>query len=182
MRGIVVGIGALLGLLACGGIALAATAEGDSPLSRAALLGKQGFVQEFISGGAVQENFPTILAKKKKSKKKKDGSDSDFSSGGGNTIQIDPNTAEAAKLMMLPLLTREEADAIIEYRKKDRIDTPEEMLEIKGVQPSHYRIFKHLIVIREETPKETGIATVPQLHEEPPPPPAQNAQESQNTH
>lgn len=180
MRGIVAGIGALLGLLVCCGVALAAIADGDSSLSRAALLGKRGFVQEFIRGGTVQENAPVILAKKKKSKKKKNGSGSDGSGGGGNTIQIDPNTADAARLMMLPLLTREEAEAIIEYRKKDRIDTPEEILEINGVQPSHYRIFKHLVVIREGTPGELGAATaVPRLHEEPPP---QKEQEPQKKH
>lgn len=163
MRGIVAGIGALLGLLVCGGVAPAAIADGNLPLARAAFFGKRGFVQEVIRGGAVQENTPVILAKKRKSKKKKDSSGSDASGGGGSTVQIDPNAAEAERLMMLPLLTREEADAIVEYRKKNRIDTPEEMLEINGVQPSHYRIFKHLIVIREETPGELGAATAAPL-------------------
>lgn len=181
MRGIVAGVGALLGLLVCGSVAPAAVVVGDSPFSRAEFLGRQGFFHECIRGGAVREDAPVILAKKRKSKKKKGGSGSDVSGGGGNTIQVDPNTAEAERLMMLPLLTREEANAIIEYRKKDRIDTPEEMLEINGVQPSHYRIFRHLIVIREGAPVEKGVVTTePPGHDEPPPP--QREQEPQKTH
>ncbi|MCX6339033.1 MAG: helix-hairpin-helix domain-containing protein [Candidatus Aureabacteria bacterium] len=176
MRGIVVSVGALLALLSCGGGAQAGVAGGDSALSRAALLGKQGFVQEFISAGTVQENAPIILAKRKKSKKKSVTS-SDVSAGGGGTIQIDPNTAEPDKLMMLPLLDREEAEAIIEYRKTNRIDTPEEMMEIKGVQPTHYRIFKHLIVIREEEKPPAKSR-----EEEHAPPPPQEKQEPQKEH
>jgi len=149
MKAIIMGVGALLALLSCGGVAQAGVAGGNSPLSRAALLGKQGFVQEFISAGTVQENTPILLAKKRRWKRSGKGG-SVSSGGGGGAIQIDPNTAELERLMMLPLLTQEEADAIIKYRKKELIDTPEEMLEIEGVQPSHYRIFKHLIVIREQ--------------------------------
>jgi hypothetical protein len=198
MKGSIMGVGALLALLSCGGGAQASVAGGDSALSRAALLGKQGFVQEFISAGTVQENTPIILAKRKKSsKKKKSSTDEDVSGGAGGTIQIDPNTAEIEKLMMLPLLTREEAEAIIEYRKTNRIDTPEEMLEIKGIEPTKYRIFRHLIVIREEAGAgETKAATAaPQLgaageskpaaesqgkeNKEAPPPPPQKEQEPQ---
>jgi DNA uptake protein ComE-like DNA-binding protein len=164
MRGIVAGIGALFGLLVCGGIALAAIADGESPSSRAALLEKQDFVQEIIRGGGVQENAPVILARRRRRRRKKKSSSSYVSTGGGSSIQVDPNTAEMKKLLMLPLLSREEAKAIIEYRKRDRIDTIEEILEIDGVKPSHYRIFKHLIVIREGGATEMEAATmVPQL-------------------
>jgi DNA uptake protein ComE-like DNA-binding protein len=158
MRGIVAGVGTLLGLLVCGGIALAAIAEGDSPISSTALFGKQDFVQEFNCGGAVCKNAPVILARRRRRKRKRSSS-SYASVSGENTIRIDPNTAELRNLMMLPLLTREEAKAIIKYRKMDRIDTPAEMLEIDGVKPSHYRIFKHLIVIREGEMVEMGAAT-----------------------
>lgn len=201
MKGIIMGVGALLALLSCGGVAQAGVAGGDSARSRAALLGRQGFVEEFISAGNVQENTPILLAKKSWSsaKRKKMRAKGSYVSkgGGGGAIQIDPNTDELKKLMMLPLLTQEEADAIIEYRKKERIDTPEEMLEIKGIQPSHYRIYKHLIVVREEAGlgEAEAEAAAPQLgaageskpaaesqgkeHKEAPPAPPQKEQEPQ---
>jgi len=196
MRGLIVIVGAILAILLCGGVAQAGAAGVDSPRSRAALLGRQGFAEEFIKAGAVQETAPILLAKRRKKKKSDKGA---YVSPGGGTIQIDPNTAELEKLMMLPLIDREEAMAIIEYRKKNRIDTPEEMLEIAGIKPSEFRIFKHLIVIREEAaPAEIQAATVaPQLgatgeskpaaegqgkeHKEAPPPP-HNKQEPQPPH
>jgi hypothetical protein len=160
MRSIVAGVGALLGLLVCDSVAPAAIAGGASPLSSAELLGRQGFIQESIRGGDVRENAPDILARRRRRRRKKKRSSGSYvSGGGGSAIQVDPNTADVKKLMMLPLLSRDEAEAIIEYRKKDRIDTHEEILEIDGVKPSHYRIFKHLIVIREEASGELGSAT-----------------------
>jgi len=200
MGGIVVIVGAILTLLSCGGVARAGAAGVDSPLSRAALLGRQGFAEEFINAGTVQETAPILLAKKRKSSKKKKSSGTEGVSGGGGTIQIDPNTAKLEELMLLPLINREEAESIIKYRKTNRIDTPEEMLEIAGIEPSKYRIFKHLIVIREEAgPGEIQAATsTPQLgaageskpaaegqvkeNKEAPPPPPQKPEEPQPPH
>ncbi len=187
MRCIIVIVGALLALLSWGGVSQAGVAGGNQPLSRAAMLGEKGLVQQFISAGTVQENTPMLLAKKRRWKRSGKGGFAS-SAGGAGALQVDPNTAERTKLMMLPLLTPEEADAIIAYRLKERIDTPEEMLEINGVKPSHYRIFKHLIVIRaQEVPKELQVATgevgaateLTQLSTEPPPQLPQNPQEPQ---
>jgi hypothetical protein len=108
-------------------------------------IGIRGFTEQ-IRGGPASEKAPLLLAKKKKSKKKKKkGEDEDVSAGGGG-VKIDPNTAKLMELMVLPLVDEPTAQAIIAHRP---YKTADDLIKVPEVGPSKYRIFKHLIEVKQ---------------------------------
>ena len=118
---------------ACEGLALAGLAD----------LGVRGFSEPIISGGAAGGGAPMMLAKRRSRKKKKEEMDFGEKSGG---VRIDPNTAKLKELMVLPLVDEPTAQAIIANRP---YATAEDLSRVPEVGPSKYRIFKHLIEIKQ---------------------------------
>ncbi|MCX6357129.1 MAG: helix-hairpin-helix domain-containing protein [Candidatus Aureabacteria bacterium] len=92
---------------------------------------------------------PMLLAKKKKSTKKKKPKGKDVGDGGGGVVKIDPNTASEKDLTVLPLVDKNTAHAIVEYRKSHPFKTPDDLIAVPEVGPMKYRIFKHLIHIKD---------------------------------
>lgn len=129
---------AVCAFLACEGLALAGLSE----------IGTRGFSEPVIGGGSA----PIMLAKKKKKKKKKKG---DEDAGGGGAVHIDPNTAKLRELMVLPLVDEPTANAIIAHRP---YKTAEDISKVPEVGPAKYRIFKHLIEVRQPEGATEGPA------------------------
>lgn len=119
---------------ACEGLALAGLAD----------LGVRGFSEPIISGGAAGGGAPMMLAKRR-SRKKKKKEEMDFGERSGG-VRIDPNTAKLKELMVLPLVDEPTAQAIIANRP---YATAEDLSRVPEVGPSKYRIFKHLIEIKQ---------------------------------
>ncbi len=119
---------------ACEGLALAGLAD----------LGVRGFSEPIISGGAAGGGAPMMLAKRR-SRKKKKKEEMDFGERSGG-VRIDPNTAKLKELMVLPLVDEPTAQAIIANRP---YATAEDLSRVPEVGASKYRIFKHLIEIKQ---------------------------------
>lgn len=119
-------------------------------------LGARGFSDPIIGNGSAADNAPMMLAKKKSKKKKKKKDDED-AGGGSGAVHVDPNTAKLSELMVLPLVDDKVAQAIIAHRP---YKSPEDLVNVPEVGPSKYRIFKHLIEIKQpEVSAEMPVAT-----------------------
>jgi DNA uptake protein ComE-like DNA-binding protein len=137
---------ALCILAVCGVLLPAGTANAAPEKSDVALLGDHGFSAPIIGTGFAKDPAPMLLAKKKSSKKKKKKGDEEAASGSGGAVHIDPNTAKLSELKVLPLVDEQTAQAIIAHRP---YKTSEDLINVPEVGPSKYRIFKHLIEIKQ---------------------------------
>jgi hypothetical protein len=104
--------------------------------------GDQSFSSGLSVTSSVPENKPILLAKRRK---KKSVSRS-YSYSSGATVRLDPNTATLEELMVLPLVDRKTAEAIIKNRPYEK---PENLINVPEVGVCKYRIFKSLIEIHD---------------------------------
>jgi hypothetical protein len=147
---------ALCILAVCGVLLPAGPANAAPAQSDVALLGDHGFSAPIIGSGSAMDPSPMMLAKKKSSKKKKKSDDD--AGGGSSAVHIDPNTAKLNELKVLPLVDEQTAQAIIAHRP---YKSAEDLINVPEVGPGKYRIFKHLIEIKqpEVTMAEVSTAT-----------------------
>jgi hypothetical protein len=137
--------GALCILAVC---AAALPTEAGAAGKGLAAIGDEGFSAPSIGGGFAAESAPMVLAKKKKKKKKKGG---DEGMGSGASVRIDPNTASVSELKVLPFVDEATAQAIIARRP---YKAAEDLAAVPEIGPCKYRIFKHLIEVRQ--PEDAG--------------------------
>lgn len=154
MKTMAVLAGALCVLAAC---AVAFPTEVEAARQGIAALGDEGFVAPVIGGGFAADSAPMLLAKKKSKKKKKKGEE-DVGGGGSTGVHVDPNTATVNELKVLPLVDEATAQAIIAHRP---YKTAEDLANVSEVGPVKYRIFKHLIEIRQPEGTSGATAAVP---------------------
>jgi len=147
---------ALCILAVCGVLLPAGPANAAPARSDIALLGDHGFSAPIIGSGSAVDTAPMMLAKKKSSKKKKKKSEDDATGGGSGAVHIDPNTAKLSELKVLPLVDEQTAQAIIAHRP---YKSPEDLINVPEVGPSKYRIFKHLIEIKQPEVSLSEVST-----------------------
>ncbi|HOE26830.1 MAG: helix-hairpin-helix domain-containing protein [Candidatus Aureabacteria bacterium] len=145
MKQMCVAAGALCILAVC---AVALPTEAGAAGEGLAALGNEGFSAASIGDGFAAESAPMLLAKRKKKKKKKED---DGAVGGGGSVRIDPNTASVSELKVLPLVDEATAQAIIARRP---YKAAEDLAAVPEVGPCKYRIFKHLIEVKQ--PEDAG--------------------------
>jgi hypothetical protein len=137
---------ALCILVVCGALLPADPANAAQARSDVALLGDHGFSAPIIGSGSAADPAPMMLAKKKSSKKKKKKGDDDAAASGSGALRVDPNTAKLSELKVLPLVDEQTAQAIIAHRP---YKSSEDLINVPEVGPGKYRIFKHLIEIKQ---------------------------------
>lgn len=64
------------------------------------------------------------------------------------TEPININTASKAELMTLPGVGEVIAERILEYRRTKRFETPEELMEVKGIGPKKFERLRPYIRVR----------------------------------
>ena len=64
------------------------------------------------------------------------------------TFVLDPNTAPADSLELLPGIGRVLADRIVEYRKEHRFDTEIDITSVRGIGPKMYERLKPFLRVR----------------------------------
>ncbi|MEI6633930.1 MAG: helix-hairpin-helix domain-containing protein [Chlamydiota bacterium] len=148
---------ALCILAVCGVLLPAGPVNASPARADVALLGDNGFSAPIIGSGSAMDTAPMMLAKKKSKKKKKKGDD-DVAGDKSGAVRVDPNTAKLSELKVLPLVDEQTAQAIIAHRP---YKSAEDLINVPEVGPSKYRIFKHLIEIKqpEVTLAEVSTAT-----------------------
>lgn len=152
--------GILCVLAVCVGLLPGVSASAVPAQSGLTALGTQGFSDPVIGGGCAADHGPMMLAKKKSAKKKKKSED-EAVGGGSGSVHIDPNTAKLNELMVLPLVDKKVAEAIIAHRP---YKTADDLINVPEVGPNKYRIFKSLIEIKppEGAAPEASPAAAPE--------------------
>jgi len=128
---------------------------------------EKGLFSRDLSGSEQRTgDVPLLIAKKRsKAKKKPAAGDTSSTAGGDNTtVSIDINKATEKQLTVLPLVDKDLAKAIVTYRQEHPFKVPEDIMNVPGVGPSKYRIFKHLIKV--EQPGEGAAGESPQVSPE----------------
>ncbi len=64
------------------------------------------------------------------------------------TEPVNINTASKAELMTLPGVGEVIAERILEYRRAKRFETPEELMEVKGIGPKKFERLRPYIRVR----------------------------------
>ena len=67
----------------------------------------------------------------------------------GDKVNI--NTADQVELCTLKNIGDKYAKRIIEYRKDHKFETPEEIMEVKGIGPKTYELNKDRIIVKDKT-------------------------------
>lgn len=62
---------------------------------------------------------------------------------------VDPNTAPADSLELLPGIGSVLADRIVEYRRHNRFESPVDITEVKGIGPKMYERIKPYLRVRQ---------------------------------
>ncbi len=76
--------------------------------------------------------------------------------------KIDINTADKAALTTLNGIGDALADRIIEYRKKQAFEKPEDLQNVKGIGPSTFNKNKDRIIVRPPEPVKEASPSVPE--------------------
>ncbi|MCX6355506.1 MAG: helix-hairpin-helix domain-containing protein [Candidatus Aureabacteria bacterium] len=127
---------------------------------------EESFFSRNFSGSEQGSSDVPLLIAKKKSKGKKKAAEVETSSPGGGTVSLDINKATEKELTVLPLVDKDLAKAIVTYRQAHPFKAPEDIMNVPGVGPAKYRIFKRLIKVGQ--PGEGAVGESPQVSPEQP--------------